>query len=48
MKKKVEKKPEIKLDPKDEEFFVERLANIMLMQLEQEQAEKEKTIEPEK
>jgi hypothetical protein len=48
MKKKVDDKSKIKLDPKDEEFFVDRLAHIMLMQLEQEQAEKEKTTAPEK
>jgi hypothetical protein len=48
MKKKVDDKSKIKLDPKDEEFFVDRLAHIMLMQLEHDQVEKEKTIVPEK
>jgi hypothetical protein len=48
MKKKVEKKVELKIDEKEVDFFVERLASILLMQVEHEQAEKEKTTAPEK
>jgi hypothetical protein len=40
MKKKVEVKPE--LDEKEVDFFIERLANILLMQVEDMQAEKDK------
>ena len=40
MKKKVEEKP--KVDDKDVEYFVDRLACILLMQIEHEQAEKDK------
>ncbi len=40
MKKKVEDKP--KVDDKDVEYFVDRLASILLMQMEHEQVEKEK------
>lgn len=40
MKKKVQKETEIEVDEKEVEFFIDRLSNILLMQIEQEHAKK--------